>query len=204
MQFSILLLVAASLFLVAGFASAQQGPDAAANVPTSNLKAVIDTAKGKIVIALYPDHTPVTVASFANLIERGYFNGLKFHRVVPGFVIQGGDPDGRGTGGPGYNFRDEFHPDLRHDGPGVLSMANRGPGTNGSQFFVTHAATPHLDNRHSVFGRVLEGQAVVDAITQGDVMKSVTLEGDWSELKAQQADQIAQWDKVLDQKYPRK
>ena len=161
------------------------------------MQAVIRTDKGDIRLDLYPDQTPVTVANFVNLAERGYYDGVSFHRVIANFMVQGGDPTGTGRGGPGYRFEDEFHPSLRHDGPGVLSMANAGPGTNGSQFFITHGPTPHLDNRHSVFGRVVEGQDVVDSIRQGDKMKTVDIEGDTSALKAQVADRLAEWNQQL-------
>jgi peptidyl-prolyl cis-trans isomerase B (cyclophilin B) len=137
--------------------------------------ATIETSKGTIKIELYADKTPKTVGNFEKLAGDGFYNGLKFHRVIPDFMIQGGCPLGTGTGGPGYKFADEFHPSLRHDGPGVLSMANAGPNTNGSQFFITHVATPWLDGKHSVFGRVIEGQDVVDQIAQGDKMISVTV-----------------------------
>ncbi len=137
--------------------------------------ATIVSNKGNIRIQLHDDKTPKTYANFEKLVNDGYYNDLKFHRVIPDFMIQGGCPDGNGTGGPGYTFEDEFHPELRHDGPGVLSMANSGPNTNGSQFFITHIATPWLDNKHSVFGRVLEGQDVVNTIAQGDVMEKVTI-----------------------------
>ena len=161
--------------------------------------AVIETDKGEIRIELYPDKAPLTVANFVNLSERGYYNGVTFHRVVPNFVIQGGDPTGTGRGGPGYKFEDEFHPDLRHDGPGILSMANAGPRTNGSQFFVTHCATPHLDNKHSVFGRVVSGQDVVDSIAMGDRMKAVSIDGDTSTLKEKMKGRIAEWNGILGQ-----
>jgi peptidyl-prolyl cis-trans isomerase B (cyclophilin B) len=138
--------------------------------------AVFDTDKGIIRIELHEDKVPKTVANFEKLIQQGFYNGLKFHRVIPDFMIQGGCPQGTGTGGPGYKFADEFHPTLKHDGPGVLSMANAGPNTNGSQFFITHVATPWLDGKHSVFGRVLQGQDVVDKIKQGDKIKSITIE----------------------------
>jgi len=118
---------------------------------------------------------PKTVANFEKLAAKGFYNGLKFHRVIEDFMIQTGCPQGTGTGGPGYKFNDEFHKDLKHDGPGVLSMANSGPNTNGSQFFITHVATPWLDRKHSVFGQVIEGQDVVDAIKQGDKMVKVTV-----------------------------
>ncbi len=135
-----------------------------------------DTDKGTIKLELYDDKVPNTVANFEKLIGQGFYDGLVFHRVIDDFMIQGGCPQGTGTGGPGYTFEDEFHDDLRHDGPGVLSMANSGPNTNGSQFFITHVATPWLDGKHSVFGRVVEGQDVVDAIAQGDAMRKVTIE----------------------------
>ena len=137
--------------------------------------ATIETDRGTIRLELFADKTPKTVGNFEALAAKGFYNGLKFHRVIADFMIQTGCPQGSGTGGPGYQFEDEFHPELKHNGPGILSMANRGPNTNGSQFFITHVATPHLDGRHSVFGRVLQGQDVVDAIRQGDVMRKVTV-----------------------------
>ena len=133
------------------------------------------TGKGTIRIELHEDKVPKTVANFEKLAADGFYDGLKFHRVIPDFMVQGGCPQGTGTGGPGYTFEDEFHSDLKHDGPGVLSMANSGPNTNGSQFFITHVPTPWLDNKHSVFGRVIEGQDVVDAIQQGDVLEKLTV-----------------------------
>lgn len=135
--------------------------------------ATFDTNRGTIKIELFDDKTPKTVENFEKLCETKYYDGLKFHRVIADFMIQGGCPEGTGRGGPGYNFADEFHPELRHDGPGVLSMANAGPNTNGSQFFITHTGTPHLDDRHTVFGKVIEGQDVVDAVKQGDTMTTV-------------------------------
>lgn len=136
----------------------------------------IETDRGSIRLELFDDKAPKTVANFAKLAGDGFYDGLSFHRVIDNFMIQGGCPEGTGTGGPGYTFEDEFHADLRHEGPGMLSMANAGPNTNGSQFFITHVATPWLDGKHSVFGRVIEGQDVVDDIRQGDKMKSVTIE----------------------------
>lgn len=138
--------------------------------------ATIDTNRGTIKVQLHNDKAPKTVQNFETLASKGFYNGLKFHRVIPDFMIQTGCPQGTGTGGPGYKFADEFHPDLTHSGPGILSMANAGPNTNGSQFFITHVATPWLDGKHSVFGKVISGLEVVDAIKQGDVMKSVTVE----------------------------
>ena len=137
--------------------------------------ATFQTSKGTIKLQLHDDKTPKTVANFEKLAKQGFYDGLKFHRVIADFMIQGGCPKGTGTGGPGYQFGDEFHADLKHDGPGVLSMANSGPNTNGSQFFITHVATPWLDRKHSVFGKVIGGQDVVNAIRQGDVMEKVTV-----------------------------
>jgi peptidyl-prolyl cis-trans isomerase B (cyclophilin B) len=137
--------------------------------------ATIVTKRGTIRIKLHDDKTPKTVANFEKLVAKGFYNGLKFHRVIADFMIQGGCPSGDGRGGPGYTFEDEFHKDLKHDGPGVLSMANSGPNTNGSQFFITHVPCDWLDGKHSVFGKVIEGQTVVNAIRQGDVMEKVTV-----------------------------
>jgi len=137
--------------------------------------ATFATDKGVIRVQLHDDKAPKTCANFEKLAGEGFYDGLTFHRVIDDFMIQGGCPDGDGTGGPGYSFEDEFHADLKHDAPGVLSMANAGPNTNGSQFFITHVATPWLDGKHSIFGRVIEGQNVVDAIEVGDVMEKVTV-----------------------------
>lgn len=138
--------------------------------------ATIETTKGTILCQLHDDKTPKTCANFEKLAGDGFYDGLTFHRVLADFMIQTGCPQGSGTGGPGYEFEDEFHPDLKHDKPGVLSMANSGPNTNGSQFFITHVATAWLDGKHSVFGHVTEGQDIVDAIEQGDKMEKVTVE----------------------------
>jgi len=137
--------------------------------------ATIETSRGTIKVQLFADKTPKTVKNFEDLAAKGFYNGLKFHRVIADFMVQTGCPKGTGTGDAGYKFADEFHPDLRHSGPGILSMANAGPNTNGSQFFITHVATPWLDGKHSVFGKVLVGQDVVNAIKQGDIMKTVTV-----------------------------
>ncbi|KRE97858.1 peptidylprolyl isomerase [Frateuria sp. Soil773] len=164
------------------------------------INVTMQTSRGPIHLRLHEDKAPVTVASFVNLVRRGYYDGLGFHRVIADFMIQGGCPLGTGTGGPGYKFEDEFDASLRHDKPGVLSMANAGPRTNGSQFFITHGATPWLDGKHSVFGEVLgaEDQKVVDAIKQGDVIERVTVEGDVDALLAAQAERVKEWNKVLD------
>ncbi len=165
----------------------------------SDLTAVLNTDKGPIRLKLFADVAPVTVANFVNLIQRGFYDGLKFHRVIADFMIQGGCPHGIGNGGPGYRFEDECSPKARHDKPGVLSMANAGPSTNGSQFFITHAATPWLDGKHTVFGEVVSAadQAVVDAIRQGDLIQSAVIEGDASALLAAQAERVAQWNAAL-------
>jgi cyclophilin family peptidyl-prolyl cis-trans isomerase len=136
--------------------------------PKKKYTATIVTPEGDIVIELFADKAPKTVNNFVFLAREGFYDGVTFHRVIKGFMAQGGDPTGSGRGGPGYRFEDEFHSQLRHDGPGVLSMANAGPNTNGSQFFITHAATPHLDNRHAVFGKVTEGMDVVLSIPERD------------------------------------
>ena len=164
-----------------------------------SLVAVMDTNKGTIRLHLYPDEPPMTVANFVKLAQRGFYDGLSFHRVIEDFMIQGGCPQGTGTGGPGYRFADEFVDSLRHDAPGKFSMANAGPGTNGSQFFITHVPTPWLDDAHTIFGAVEgdEDQGVVNAIGQGDHIVSVTLEGDTESLLAS-VEQVAEWNAVLE------
>ncbi|HEX7768952.1 MAG TPA: peptidylprolyl isomerase [Dokdonella sp.] len=164
------------------------------------LTATINTSRGPIRLRLHDDKTPLTVASFVNLARRGYYDGLTFHRVIPDFMIQGGCPHGSGTGGPGYKFEDEFAAGLKHDRPGILSMANAGPRTNGSQFFITHIATPWLDGKHSVFGEVLgeEDQRVVDAVRGGDKIESVRIEGDAAPLLASQQARVDEWNAALD------
>ena len=165
----------------------------------SELTAVIDTSKGNIKLRLFADQTPLTVANFVNLAKRDFYKGLKLHRVLADFMIQGGCPQGTGTGGPGYKFEDEFVPELRHSKPGILSMANAGKGTNGSQFFVTHVPTPWLDNNHTVFGEVVDetDQAVVNAIQQGDSINNITIEGDATALLEQTKARIDEWNAVL-------
>jgi cyclophilin family peptidyl-prolyl cis-trans isomerase len=143
-------------------------PPSGALDTSKSYQARFKTERGDIVVELYADRAPLTVENFVNLARSGFYDGTTFHRVIAGFMAQGGDPTGPGRGGPGYQFGDEFHPELRHDGPGVLSMANAGPGTNGSQFFITYGPTPHLDDRHSVFGRVTEGMDVLNSIRERD------------------------------------
>lgn len=165
------------------------------------LFATINTSKGDMILKLEYEKTPLTVANFVGLAEgtkksnkpdgTPFYNGLVFHRVIPDFMIQGGDPTGTGAGSPGYRFPDEIDPSLVHSGPGILSMANAGPGTNGSQFFITHKATPWLDGKHTVFGKIVEGQNIVDTIARGDVMKKVTITRVGDKAKAFKADEAA-------------
>lgn len=168
----------------------------------SNLIATIHTAKGPIRLKLFAEQAPYTVANFVNLAQRGFYKNNQFHRVISDFVIQGGCPLGTGTGGPGYRFQDEFDSTLRHDKAGILSMANAGPGTNGSQFFITHTPTAHLDDRHSVFGEVLtaEDLDVVNHIKKDDKIENITIEGDTAALFAKTADKLAEWNRILDSK----
>ncbi|MBN1836177.1 MAG: peptidylprolyl isomerase [Spirochaetales bacterium] len=193
--------LAAALFaaLLLAAAGALQAQDSAAGLP-DGLYAEMSTSRGTILLRLEYARTPLTVANFVGLAEgtitfrgrpagRPFYDGLTFHRVVPDFMIQGGDPLGNGTGGPGYSFPDEFDDSLRHDGPGVLSMANSGPGTNGSQFFITHKATPWLDGAHTVFGRVVRGQEVVDAVRQGDRIERVRILRVGADARAFRVDQ---------------
>ncbi len=161
------------------------------------LTAHFDTDRGPIRVELAADKAPLTVANFVNLARRGFYDGLSFHRVINDFMVQGGCPKGTGTGGPGYKFEDETRNGLGHE-RGVLSMANAGPGTNGSQFFITHVATPWLDGKHTVFGKVLEGQEIVDSVKQGDIIRSVKIEGDADAALAAQADRVADWNRTLD------
>jgi peptidyl-prolyl cis-trans isomerase B (cyclophilin B) len=166
---------------------------------SNEARASLETSRGTIRLRLFPDQAPVTVANFANLVRRGFYDGLSFHRVIDNFMIQGGCPQGNGTGGPGYRFEDECTPELRHDAPGKLSMANAGPGTNGSQFFITHVPTPWLDGKHTVFGEVIgaEDQGVVNAIRGGDRIEKATVSGVDGVLEAQ-AERVAGWNLSLD------
>jgi peptidyl-prolyl cis-trans isomerase B (cyclophilin B) len=166
------------------------------------MKVTIQTNKGDINVNLFEDKTPLTVANFVNLAQRGFYDGLTFHRVIPDFMIQGGCPLGTGTGGPGYRFQDEIVPELKHDKPGKLSMANAGPGTNGSQFFITHVPTPWLDGKHTVFGEVVgpEDQKVVNSIVGNDKINKIIVHGDASDLFDKVKDNLYQWNLVLDKK----
>ena len=161
-----------------------------------SLIAHFDTDRGPIRIELAADKAPLTVANFVNLAKRGFYDGLNFHRVIADFMVQGGCPEGSGRGGPGYRFEDEANNGLRHE-RGVLSMANAGPNTNGSQFFITHVPCGWLDGKHTVFGKVVEGLDVVDAIAQGDAINSVKIEGDAEAALAARADRVAEWNRIL-------
>ena len=163
-----------------------------------DIRIIVKTSKGDIEGTLYPSKAPVTVANFLNLAKRGYYDGITFHRVIPDFMIQGGDPTGTGRGGPGYTFEDECRPDLKHDKPGIFSMANTGrPVTNGSQFFITHVPTPWLDGKHTVFGAVTNGQDVVNAIKQGDTILKIEILDSPDALFEGQKARIAKWDAAL-------
>ena len=161
-----------------------------------SLIATFDTARGPIRVELAADKAPLTVANFVNLAKRGFYDGLSFHRVIPDFMVQGGCPESSGRGGPGYKFEDEVNNGLSHE-RGVLSMANAGPNTNGSQFFITHIKTDWLDGKHTVFGKVIEGLDVVDAVKQGDAITSVKIEGDADAALAAHAGRVAEWNKAL-------
>jgi peptidyl-prolyl cis-trans isomerase B (cyclophilin B) len=182
----------ALLVLAAGFSA--QG------VYAQDLKASIVTDKGVIEIELSERAAPTSVANFVNLAERGFYDGLTFHRVERNFVIQGGDPRGNGTGGPGYQFTGEML--LKHTRPGTLSMANSGLGTDGSQFFLTHVPTPNLDGKHSVFGRISSGLETVYKIKRGDVIRSITISGDTAALKARKKADLDKWNAILDEGFP--
>jgi len=169
-----------------------------------SITAVMDTSRGTIRLRLLAEAAPLTVANFVNLARRGFYDGLTFHRVIADFMVQAGCPEGSGRGGPGYQFPDEFASGERHDRPGILSMANAGPGTNGSQFFITHVATPWLDGKHTVFGTVAEDkdQEVVNRIAQGDTIRSIAIEGDPSALLLEMAAPLADMNAALDRNFP--
>ena len=163
------------------------------------MKAIIKTKRGNINLDLFSDKAKLTVSNFANLSQRKFYNNLTFHRVIDDFMIQGGCPIGTGTGDPGYKFKDEFSPDLKHDKPGILSMANSGPNTNGSQFFITHLETPWLDKKHTVFGGVsdAESQDVVNSIRKNDLIESIEISGD-SSSDPEVDEHLSEWNKILD------
>lgn len=165
-----------------------------------DIRIILTTSKGPIEATLQPSAAPVTVANFLNLAQRGYYNGITFHRVIPQFMIQGGDPTGTGSGGPGYRFEDEVKSGLKHDKPGMFSMANAGPGTNGSQFFITHVPTPHLDGRHTVFGVTTKGQDTVDAIRMGDTIEKIEILDPTEALFTAEKKRIDEWNATLDKK----
>jgi len=196
---STILFVGIFLFHTGVTASEKNTQKDGKSVTSQKLRATINTTKGDIILDLFPDKVPLTVINFVNLSKKGFYNSLAFHRVIPNFMIQGGCPLGNGTGGPGYKFKDEFSPDLKHDKPGILSMANSGPNTNGSQFFITHVPTPWLDNKHTIFGQVadLKSQSVVKSIVAGDKIISIAIEGDDSKLAEQYKDQLDKWNSML-------
>jgi peptidyl-prolyl cis-trans isomerase B (cyclophilin B) len=186
--------------LSAAFALAMAALPAQSEESMKDIRIIVKTDKGDIEGVLYPGKAPVTVANFLNLAKRGYYDGLTFHRVIPDFMIQGGDPTGTGGGGPGYRFEDECTPELKHDKAGIFSMANAGPGTNGSQFFITHVPTPWLDGKHTVFGHVTKGQDIVNAVTQGDKIKSIEILDPTEDLFAAQGKRLAEWNAILDKR----
>jgi peptidyl-prolyl cis-trans isomerase B (cyclophilin B) len=197
--FSTILFLGAFLFHAGATASEKDMQKNGKNTAYPKLQATMKTTKGEIRLNLFPDKAPLTVLNFVNLSKKGFYNGLAFHRVIPNFMIQGGCPTGNGTGGPGYKFGDEFSPDLKHDKSGMLSMANSGPNTNGSQFFITHVPTPWLDNKHTIFGQVVDtkDQGVVKNIVAGDKIISIAIEGDDSRLAEQYKDQLDKWNNML-------
>ena len=170
------------------------------SIYAQGLVAIINTSKGVIEAELNDRAAPTTVANFINLAIRGFYDGLIFHRVERNFMVQGGDPLGNGSGGPGYRFAGEII--LKHNQPGILSMANSGPGTDGSQFFLTHLATPHLDGLHSVFGKVINGQSVIYDIRRRDVINSISIQGDPTNLFKRKAEDLETWNNTLDLNYP--
>jgi peptidyl-prolyl cis-trans isomerase B (cyclophilin B) len=196
------LLISIFLCITTAFAAEKTTQKGENKMMYASLKVTIKTTKGDIRLNLFPEKTPLTVLNFVNLSKKGFYDGLAFHRVIPDFMIQGGCPLGTGTGNPGYRFADEFSSDLKHSKPGILSMANSGPKTNGSQFFITHIPTPWLDNKHSIFGEVVDekDQAVVNSIVQGDKINSITIEGDYANLAEKNKDILDAWNAVLEKR----
>ena len=170
------------------------------NALAQPIRAIIDTSKGEIVVQLNERAAPTTVANFTNLALRGFYDGLTFHRMERNFMVQGGDPLGNGTGDPGYKFAGEIV--LHHNQPGIISMANSGPGTDGSQFFLTHLATPHLNGKHSVFGKVVSGMPVVNQLRRRDTINSIVIEGDVSSLFERKRERLDEWNAILDAQFP--
>ena len=164
----------------------------------SDIKITLHTTAGDIDATMFSSKVPLTCANFLNLAKRGYYDGISFHRVIPNFMIQGGDPTGSGSGGPGYRFPDEIDRSLKHSKAGIFSMANAGPNTNGSQFFITHLPTPHLDGKHAVFGEVTAGQVVVNNIVKGDKINTITIHDDTTVLFESQKDHVEHWNSILD------
>ena len=197
-------LLGASVLVCASFAFAAEGETKAKDKPAAavtDIKIVLKTSKGDIPATIYASKAPLTAANFLNLAKHDFYDGLKFHRVIPKFMIQGGDPKGNGTGGPGYKIKDEFAPGLKHDRPGLFSMANSGPNTGGSQFFVTHVPTAWLDGKHAIFGEVTgDGQKVVDAIAVDDTIKDIEIVDSTDALFAAKAEDIAKWNAALGKK----
>jgi peptidyl-prolyl cis-trans isomerase B (cyclophilin B) len=190
--------LSATLSFTPAFA-ADNGGAANPAAPVTDIRIVMHTSKGDIHATLFASKAPLTVANFLNLTSKGFYNGLTFHRVIPDFMIQGGDPTGTGMGGPGYKFADEFAPGLKHDRSGLFSMANAGPGTNGSQFFITHVPTPWLDGKHAIFGAVdsAKDQDVVNAIRKGDTINTIDIVDSPEALFVSKSAQIAAWNKAL-------
>jgi peptidyl-prolyl cis-trans isomerase B (cyclophilin B) len=192
-----ILLVCVAALALAGTPAFSQEPTATPEAnepkPVNDIKIILHTNKGDIEGTIFASKVPMTAANYLNLAKKGYYNGITFHRVIANFMIQGGDPTASGSGGPGYKFADEIVPTLKHDKPGIFSMANAGPGTNGSQFFITHLPTPHLDGRHTVFGEVTKGQDVVNKIAQGDKITSIDVLDSTDELFAAQASNLEKW-----------
>ena len=199
---------------VALLSACGQQPSAATAAPKKDIRIVVKTNKGDIEATIFASKAPVTAANFLNLAKRGYYNDVRFHRVIPGFMAQGGDPTETGRGGPGYKFEDEVKTGLKHDKPGIFSMANAGPRTNGSQFFITYVPTPHLNGRHTVFGEVTNGMSVPNSLNGklsgpgwktngiGDKIISIKILDSTDELFKLQEKNLKSWNKTLDQRYP--
>jgi peptidyl-prolyl cis-trans isomerase B (cyclophilin B) len=192
----VLTFLTCSIVLAGNIASAQ----VSAEKDPTKIYAILETDRGTMEFLLYHQVAPLTVASFVNLASRGFYDGLTFHRVIQDFMAQGGDPAGNGSGGPGYQFEDEIR--LRLNQMGILAMANAGPTTNGSQFFITHMATPHLNGAHTVFGLIHSGKELIRQIRIGDTINSITIEGDAEGVLEKRSDRVYQWNVVLDENFP--